>query len=359
MNLKYVKNLTDKEATMLIYREIGAGYGIDGASFAEELNYLQNRVPLINVRINSPGGSVFDGFSIFSAMRESKATVNTYNDYLAASMGGIIFQAGKTRYAADNSLTMLHNPHGGGETSKDIEILGKIKNSLIDVFVARTGKDAAFISDLMDRESWVEARAVNGVSPVIEMGLADKIFKSSIPVDSTPQVFNAKRLYSISNNIINKKEMENEKLEKELAEIKASLDSIKKDNDSLKSENDALKKEIEEKNNVLKEVSDKAAVELVENAIKDGKIKAELKDKFIENAKKSFDVVKDAIDSIAPATASRFSNFAGSKEKKEGDEKDSWTYKDWENKAPKELTEMYKNDRKKYDELLDNWKKNK
>lgn len=263
MNLKYVKNLTSQSATMLIYLEIGASYGIDGAAFAEELNYLSSRVPLINVRINSPGGGVFDGFSIFSAMRESKTTVNTYNDFLAASMGGVIFQAGKTRYAADNSLTMLHNPSGGGETAKDLEILDKIKNSLVDVFVARSGKDAKFISDLMEQETWVEARVVNGVSALVEMGLADEIFKSSIPIDSTPQIFNAKKLYSISNNIINKKEMENEQIEelnRKLADLSKVVDSLKGEKEAKDKEIEDLKKQIEDKDKVLKEASDKAAV---------------------------------------------------------------------------------------------------
>lgn len=359
MDLKYVKNQSNTEATMLLYNEIGNGI-IDGARFAEEMYWLSKNVPLINVRINSPGGSVFEGYSIYSAMREVKVPVDTYNDFIAASMAGIIAQQGRKRYAADNSIIMLHNPMGGGESLKDKEILGILKNSLVEAYTARTGKDAKTISEIMDVETWIEARKVDGVSAMLEMGLADKLFSSSVKnYDTKAQVFNASKLYSISNKILTKDSMENQELEKKVAELTAGFETIKNSNEALKAENETLKASLKEKEDILKVAQDKAAVELIENAIKDGKVKSESKDKMVESAKASFDVVKNMLDGIPASTAVRFTNVVGSRT--EGNaltgERANWTIRDFEEKDPTALADLFKNDKEKYDELYNNYYK--
>jgi ATP-dependent Clp protease protease subunit len=275
-------------------------------------------------------------------------------------MAGIISQQGRKRYAADNAFIMLHNPSGGGTTKKDKEILGLLKNSLIEAFTARTGKDAKVISDLMDVETWVEARKVNGVSAMIEMGLADELFSSAVKVDATPQIFNAAKLYSISNNILKEDEMNDQKIEelnKKVDELNNSLSALKKSTEEKDAEITNLKKVIEDKDKVLKEASDKAAVELVENGIAAGKFKADQKDKLLVDAKANPTAFKNMLDAIPTPATTRFTNFAGSKEGQT--DRDSWTYKDWEAKDNKGLMNLYKEDREKYDTLLNNWKKTK
>jgi ATP-dependent Clp protease protease subunit len=365
MNLRYVKNMTDQSVNMLLYSPIGRGDGIDGAAFADEMYWLSNRVPLINLRINSPGGGIFDGYSIYSAMREVNVPVDTYNDFLAGSMAGIISQQGRKRYAADNAFIMLHNPSGGGTTKKDKEILGLLKNSLIEAFTARTGKDAKVISDLMDVETWVEARKVNGVSAMIEMGLADELFSSAVKVDATPQIFNAAKLYSISNNILKNEEMDNQKIEelnKKVEELTNSVSALKKSTEDKDTEIANLKKAIEDKDKVLKEASDKAAVELVENAIKDGKIKAEKKDAMIADAKTSYGVVKNMLDSMPASTATRFTNVinsGGGQDKPEiPKDRESWTIRDWDRKDPKGLAKIKNENPELYQEMYDKQYKN-
>ena len=352
MNLKYVKNQTDSEATMLLYNEINSGVGIDGARFAEEMYWLSKNVPLINVRINSPGGSVFEGYSIYSAMREVKVPVDTYNDFIAASMAGIIAQQGRKRYAADNSIIMLHNPMGGGESIKDKEILSILKNSLVDAYVARSGKDAKTISEIMDVETWIEARKVNGISAMLEMGLADKLFSSSVKmVSPDAQIFNANKLYSISNKILIKEDMENQELETKVAEMTASLEVLKSNSEILKAENEALKKEISDKDVILNDAKDKSAVELVENAIKEGKVKAESRETLIANAKSSFDVVKNMLDAMPASTASRFINVVDSVATKVDSERAGWTIRDYEEKDEAALADIYKNQPELYKEM--------
>lgn len=364
MELKYVKNTTQEAATMLLYQEIGKGYGIDGAAFAEEMLWLSSRFPLINVRINSPGGSVFEGYSIYSAMREVNVPVDTYNDFIAASMGGIIHQQGRKRYAADNSILMLHNPSGGGESKKDKEVLGLLKNSLVDAYVARTGKEASIISSLMDAETWIEARKVDGVSAMIEMGLADALFQSSVKATPKNEAYNAKKLYSFSNNILtNTNKMAEQQLELRLTDSKEFLEiieSVKNEVEALKKENEDLKKSIVEKDEKLKANSDKLAVELIDNAIKAGKLKADSREKSIEDAKNSFDVVKSMIDAVPATEAKRFTNVIGSGTSNSTDQsKKDWTIRDYEENNPKALEEIYKNSPEKYNEMYNAYYKTK
>jgi hypothetical protein len=250
---------------------------------------------------------------------------------------------------------MMHNPSGGGDSKKDKEVLGILKNSLVDSFVARTGKEGKIISDLMDVETWVEARMVNGVSAMVEMGLADKIFQSSVKISPTAQIFNAQKLYSFSNNILKQDDMEHQRIEdlsKQLGDLSKVVDALKKEKDEKEEEIKILKKSIEDKDKVLKEASDKAAVELIENAIASGKIKKEVRETMIENAKNSFSIVKDSLDAMPVTHAARFTNVAGvAGSTKAGEGKEGWNIRDYEEKDPEALAEIFRNEKDKYQEM--------
>ena len=90
MDFKYIKNIVEEEATILLYDQIGDSVdengmyksGISGSSFAYEMQYLQDKCKKINVRINSIGGNVLDGYSIVSAILNSKIKCDTARDNL-------------------------------------------------------------------------------------------------------------------------------------------------------------------------------------------------------------------------------------------------------------------------------------
>ena len=86
---------TPETTEILIYDEIGTSFGVDAQTFIEELNALET--PNINIRINSPGGSLFDSIAIHNAIlsKRQSATVNTYVDALAASGASIIAMSGE------------------------------------------------------------------------------------------------------------------------------------------------------------------------------------------------------------------------------------------------------------------------
>ena len=100
------------KATILIYDIIGGGFFTDGTSakdFATTLLALEKDYANIDIRINSPGGSVFEGLGIVNAMQFSKANIETYIDGIAYSMAAIIALSGKKVHIAKNGRLMLHN----------------------------------------------------------------------------------------------------------------------------------------------------------------------------------------------------------------------------------------------------------
>lgn len=114
-NLSIVKNEATKEATIRLYGVIGDGWFDDedpltAQKFQTALNAL-NSFDRINVRINSPGGSVWEGLAMANAIKASRKEIHTYNDGLAASMASVILVAAKAgnRHAAKGSITMIHS----------------------------------------------------------------------------------------------------------------------------------------------------------------------------------------------------------------------------------------------------------
>lgn len=143
-----IENKSGQEADILIYGVIGDSWweeSVTAKRFVTDFKELEKTCSRINIRINSPGGSVFDGLAIFNAIHSSKSEVHTYNDGLAASMGAVILLAGKTVHTAKNALLMLHSPMGGVYgTAKDIQnyltVLEKVKGALIECICTKTGK---------------------------------------------------------------------------------------------------------------------------------------------------------------------------------------------------------------------------
>ncbi|MDF4554914.1 head maturation protease, ClpP-related [Vibrio parahaemolyticus] len=142
--------------TILIYDEIGL-WGITAEEFVNQLNGIDAEE--IDLRINSPGGSVFEGMAIYNALRRHKAKISTYVDGLAASMGSVIALAGDEVNMAENAYYMIHNPWGGcwGEAKdmrKYADRLDEMREQIANIYQAKTGLDRDAILQAMDDETW-------------------------------------------------------------------------------------------------------------------------------------------------------------------------------------------------------------
>ena len=128
----------------------------------------------ITLWINSPGGDVFAAAQIYNMLMDYKGNVHVIIDGLAASAASVIAMAGTTVSMSPVAMMMIHNPWtiAQGEAKdmeKVIEMLGEIKESIMNAYELRTGLSRAKISHLMDSESWFNARKA------VELGFADKI----------------------------------------------------------------------------------------------------------------------------------------------------------------------------------------
>lgn len=162
-----------KTAEVLLYEDIGGWFGITAVSFAKEIDGLKD-VSEINLRINSNGGNVFDGVTIYNYLNSHPAKVIVHVDGLAASIASIIAMAGDEVRMADNAWMMIHDPWivTGGAASdlrKTADLMDGIRESLLDTYMKRatTGRDA--ISDMMTEETWLNA------TDAMEHGLADSV----------------------------------------------------------------------------------------------------------------------------------------------------------------------------------------
>lgn len=152
-----IKAKADSAADVYLYDEIG-GWGINAKDFINEVRATGAKK--INLRINSPGGSVFDGLAIYNFLKGQDVTVQV--DGLAASIASIIAMAGKEVRIAGNGFLMIHNPWGGAmgdseEMRQTADLLDKIRDSLVGTYAAKTGKDSETIKRWMDDETWFSA----------------------------------------------------------------------------------------------------------------------------------------------------------------------------------------------------------
>lgn len=156
-----VQNAND--ATLYIYDEIGPAWMglIDAIDVAMALKQIGD-VPEISVRINSPGGDVFQAAAIFNHLRQNSAQIAVKIDGVAASAASIIAMAGDTIEISQNGMIMIHQAStiaigNQAEMIKTAELLGKVDGTMIDTYVQRTGNDAAKIKGWVEAETWFTA----------------------------------------------------------------------------------------------------------------------------------------------------------------------------------------------------------
>ena len=161
----------DESATVYIYDEIGY-WGITAKDFIREVDALN--VGSISLRVNSPGGDVFDGIAIYNALNAHPAQVETQIDGLAASIASIIAMAGDKITIAKNAFFMIHNAWavsiGDAEAMRKMsDVLDKIDTTLVKTYAERTGQSQRNIRQMMGAETWMNA------DEAIERGFADQV----------------------------------------------------------------------------------------------------------------------------------------------------------------------------------------
>ncbi len=159
-------------AEIVIYDEIGA-FGIPAKACLDELKAL-GPVAELTVRINSPGGSVFDGVAIYNALKRHDAAITVWIDGIAASIASMIAMAGDEIVMPENAMLVLHDPSGlVAGTASDMramaEALDRMKAGMVAAYQDKSGRDDTEIETLMSGETWLSAQ------DAVALGLADRV----------------------------------------------------------------------------------------------------------------------------------------------------------------------------------------
>lgn len=171
MNWYNIKNLSTTSTEIVIYDEIGQ-WGIDSKTFIEQLKEISTENILL--RINSPGGSVIDGLAIHDAIKRMPQKVTAQIEGLAASIATIIALGADEITMSQNSLFMIHNVWGGEtggakDMRKAADLMEKMGDRLVNIYVSKTGKDELEIRNWMDDETWFTA------DEALEAGFIDSV----------------------------------------------------------------------------------------------------------------------------------------------------------------------------------------
>lgn len=155
-----VRNSAD-EVTIYIYDMIDAYWGVSAKSVIDALASVAD-VPTVHLRINSPGGDVFEGRAIVEAIKRFSGKTIAHVDSLAASAATSIAIAADEVEIAQGAFFMIHNASAmvWGDKAcmrETADLLEKIEGTIVHDYNAKTGKDAADIVAWMDAETWFTA----------------------------------------------------------------------------------------------------------------------------------------------------------------------------------------------------------
>ena len=176
-----MKNDEEKSAELILYGSIGSDEYWDDISdkaFKQDIENLGD-VENIILHINSPGGSVFSAVAIANTLKNHKAKITANIDGLAASAATIITSACDTVKMPKNALFMVHNPitfaYGNNQDmQKTLEMLDKVKDSIIETYLNKAKTDRETLSELMDNETWMSAEEAK------EYGFIDEILDENV-----------------------------------------------------------------------------------------------------------------------------------------------------------------------------------
>lgn len=179
-----IENLTADEASIYIFDEIGF-FGTTAQGFVDQLNAVTT--PKMTVYINSPGGEVFDGIAIHTALAMSKAHVTTFITGVAASAASFIAMAGDTIKMARNATMMIHDASGlawGNATTMraEADLLDKLSLNIADMYAMQAGGTAEeWFARIENAEIWYTGKEALAAGLVDEITDADEPDEDDAP----------------------------------------------------------------------------------------------------------------------------------------------------------------------------------
>jgi len=193
--------MAKKSHEIKLYGNIGNdwyGGGLNAKFIENAINEAKRlQCEILNVRINSPGGSVFEGVAMYNLLAQSGLEVNTFIDGIAYSMGGIIAIAGKKVHMAKNATLLIHNASGGAwGNSRDLQSAVELL-SAIDEGLAITIADKVNMSSEEVKAKWFDfADHTFTAQQAKDAGLVDSILEKDGSVPKNLATMNQTDLFN-------------------------------------------------------------------------------------------------------------------------------------------------------------------
>lgn len=188
MYYEYALAADTRTPIMLLDGEIGEQ--VRANQFCREMLELSRTADVIQIWINSIGGSVIDAYQIISTINKLSVPVDTYNIGMAASAAFDIFVHGRNRYMMDYAQVMTHNVVGGGDQEQ------RWNESVATILANKSGKTIDEIKELMNAETWMNA------TECLNNGFCDEIELTSYEVED---VENKSNLTLVAHKFIEEK----------------------------------------------------------------------------------------------------------------------------------------------------------
>lgn len=335
-------------AEILIYGYIGNDTNDFSKNFINDFKKAEASNSHINVRINSGGGDVFEGISIYNTLKNSSATVHVYVDGLAASMASIIALGGSKIFVNKYAQLMIHKVSGvsNGDADKlreTAELMDELQKSLTAIYSERTGLSTESIeSTWMQRgkDNWFNAEQA------LKNKLVDEIFDGSIK-KAPSKIKNAHEVWQFYNkqiqNNLNITNMEALspiisffKLAANASDIDVmnAIQSQAKHNADLLEANEQLSIENKSFQNQLASNNKQKVNDLIDNAVQSHRIREEQRTVFSTLAEANYEATKIAINAITPYMS------ITSQLTTDDEQADYKTFREYQEKAPAILAEM-------------------
>lgn len=338
VDFKYTQDPQAETPLMFIDKEIG---GIDeqgepniqGNDFVKELYYLSDTMGKrrIRIMINSPGGIVTEGQSIYSAILNCKADVDTYCYGIAASIAGVIFQGGKKRTMASWANLMYHPAYNDAGTED--KALAALNKSICIMVGERTGKTEDEVWDIMDqgikddKGTWMDAKTAksNGFCDMVDSAINKNLVSNTSTIRAKiNDHFNKKtiKMNTILNKHIGLNEAADEQsaiavfdaknktisdAEKTIGDLKDALNKAETEMKNMKDAQNKADEEMKAKAKSDEEAKAKADAELMDaacetemkNAVSNGQIKND--SKLIDSYKAMYKANPEATKAVIAA----------------------------------------------------------
>lgn len=182
----------------------------------------------ITLWINSPGGDCIAASQIYTMLMDYPGTVTVKIDGLAASAASVIAMAGSKVLMSPTAMLMIHNPMTaayGNHTDfeKALDMLGEVKESIINAYEIKTSLPRTKLSHLMDDETWMNAKKA------VEFGFADGILNAEADEDDEDKALDAYAFSARTQviSLVNRIEKKTEETGTKISDLEKRLELIR------------------------------------------------------------------------------------------------------------------------------------